>query len=68
MPIEDSMLLMEYGTPKEGRYVGGKPQWNRVTTNHESMTSRFISGRGHMGYPEALSVVFSWLETVMNKS
>jgi hypothetical protein len=66
MPIEDSVLLMEYGTPKEGRYVGGKSEENRVTTNHEYTISRFISGRGHMGYPEALSVVFSWLETVMN--
>jgi hypothetical protein len=44
MPIEDSMLLMEYGTPKE---------------------ARFIQGRAHMGYPEANSVVFPWLEQVM---
>lgn len=23
MPIEDSMLMMEYGTPKEGRFFTG---------------------------------------------
>ncbi|KAL2358800.1 Alpha/Beta hydrolase protein [Cryomyces antarcticus] len=44
MPVEDSMLLMEYGRPKE---------------------ARFIQGRAHMGYPEANSVVFPWLEEVM---
>jgi len=44
MPIEDSMLLAEYGSPKE---------------------FRFVQGRAHMGYPEANSYVFPWLEQVM---
>jgi Esterase FrsA-like len=44
MPIEDSMLLAEYGSPKE---------------------FRFVRGRAHMGYPEANSYVFPWLEEVM---
>ena len=41
---EDSMLLAEYGSPKE---------------------MRFVRGRAHMGYPEANSLVFPWLEEVM---
>ncbi|KIW08473.1 uncharacterized protein PV09_01375 [Verruconis gallopava] len=45
MPIEDSSLLAEYGSPKE---------------------FRFIQGRAHMGYPEANTYVFPWLEQVMN--
>jgi pimeloyl-ACP methyl ester carboxylesterase len=44
MPIEDSSLLAEYGSPKE---------------------FRFVQGRVHMGYPEANSHVFPWLEQVM---
>jgi pimeloyl-ACP methyl ester carboxylesterase len=44
MPIEDSSLLAEYGSPKE---------------------FRFIQGRAHMGYPEANTYVFPWLEQVM---
>jgi len=44
MPIEDSSLLAEYGSPKE---------------------FRFIQGRAHMGYPEANTHVFPWLEQVM---
>jgi pimeloyl-ACP methyl ester carboxylesterase len=44
MPIEDSSLLAEYGSPKE---------------------FRFVQGRYHMGYPEANSYVFPWLESVM---
>jgi len=45
MPVEDSMLLMEHGSPKE---------------------ARFIQGRAHMGYPEANSVVYPWMEQVMD--
>jgi hypothetical protein len=45
MPVEDSMLLMEYGSPKE---------------------ARFIQGRAHMGYPESNSVVYPWMEQVMD--
>lgn len=44
MPIEDSMLLAEYGSPKE---------------------MRFVTGRLHMGYPEANSFVYPWMESVM---
>ncbi|KAI4727683.1 alpha/beta-hydrolase [Aureobasidium sp. EXF-10728] len=44
MPIEDSMLLSEFGSPKE---------------------MRFISHRLHMGYPEANSYVYPWMEQVM---
>ncbi|KAF2732515.1 pigment biosynthesis protein Ayg1 [Polyplosphaeria fusca] len=44
MPIEDSMLLAEYGSPKE---------------------MRFIKERLHMGYPEANSTVYPWMEEVM---
>jgi hypothetical protein len=44
MPVEDSMLLAEYGSPKE---------------------MRFIKERLHMGYPEANSVVYPWLEEVL---
>jgi len=44
MPIEDSMVLAEYGSPKE---------------------MRFVLGRAHMGYPEANSIVYPWLEEVM---
>ncbi|KAF2810861.1 alpha/beta-hydrolase [Mytilinidion resinicola] len=44
MPIEDSTLLMEYGTPKEGR---------------------FVQGRAHMGYPEANSYVYPWMESIL---
>ncbi|EOA88069.1 hypothetical protein ACJQWK_01602 [Exserohilum turcicum] len=44
MPVEDSMLLAEYGRPKE---------------------MRFVTGRPHMGYPEANATVYPWLEEVM---
>jgi pimeloyl-ACP methyl ester carboxylesterase len=44
MPVEDSMLMMEYGIPKEGR---------------------FITGRLHMGYPEANGCIYPWMEQVM---
>ncbi|KAL1297326.1 hypothetical protein AAFC00_004874 [Neodothiora populina] len=44
MPIEDSMLMSEYGSPKESRY---------------------ITGRLHMGYPEANAYVYPWMEQVM---
>ncbi|KAG9519049.1 alpha/beta-hydrolase, partial [Aureobasidium melanogenum] len=44
MPIEDSMLLSEFGSPKE---------------------MRFVSHRLHMGYPEANSYVYPWMEQVM---
>lgn len=44
MPIEDSILLAEYGSPKE---------------------MRFVQGRLHMGYPEANSYVYPWMESVM---
>jgi len=44
MPIEDSMLLAEYGNVKE---------------------MRFVSGRAHMGYPEANGIVYPWLEKVL---
>lgn len=44
MPVEDSMLLAEYGGIKE---------------------MRFVSGRLHMGYPEANSYVYPWMEGVM---
>ena len=44
MPVEDSMLLAEYGSPKE---------------------MRFLQGRLHMGYPEANSIVYPWMEEVM---
>lgn len=44
MPIEDSMLLFEYGSPKE---------------------ARFVTGRLHMGYPEANGSVYPWMEQVM---
>jgi hypothetical protein len=44
MPIEDSMILAEYGSPKE---------------------IRFVKERAHMGYPEANSIVYLWLEEVM---
>lgn len=45
MPIEDSMLLAEYGSPKE---------------------MRFIRDRQHMGYPEANSHVYPWMQEIMN--
>ncbi|ORY10123.1 pigment biosynthesis protein Ayg1 [Clohesyomyces aquaticus] len=45
MPVEDSMLLAEYGSPKE---------------------MRFIQERFHMGYPEANSVVYPWMEEIMS--
>ncbi|KAF2257981.1 pigment biosynthesis protein Ayg1 [Lojkania enalia] len=44
MPVEDSMLLAEYGSPKE---------------------MRFIKERFHMGYPEANSVVYPWMESII---
>jgi len=44
MPIEDSTMLFEYGSPKEGR---------------------FFRGALHMGYPEANSCVYPWMEGVM---
>ncbi|THV88146.1 alpha/beta-hydrolase [Aureobasidium pullulans] len=44
MPVEDSMLLSEFGTPKE---------------------MRFITGRLHMGYPEANNHVYTWMEQVI---
>ncbi|KAF2117332.1 pigment biosynthesis protein Ayg1 [Lophiotrema nucula] len=44
MPVEDSLLLSEFGSPKE---------------------MRFMQGRLHMGYPEANSVVYPWMEEVM---
>lgn len=45
MPIEDSMLLAEYGSPKE---------------------MRFMQQRLHMGYPEANSTVYPWMEEVLS--
>ncbi|KAJ4349526.1 uncharacterized protein N0V89_008142 [Didymosphaeria variabile] len=45
MPMEDSVLLSEYGTPKE---------------------LRMVQGRAHMGYPEANSFVYPWMESIMN--
>ncbi len=45
MPIEDSMMLFEYGTPKE---------------------ARFFRGALHMGYPQANSAVYPWIEKVMD--
>ncbi|KAF1351066.1 pigment biosynthesis protein Ayg1 [Delphinella strobiligena] len=45
MPIEDSILMSEYGLPKE---------------------SRFITGRLHMGYPEANAYVYPWMESVVS--
>jgi pimeloyl-ACP methyl ester carboxylesterase len=47
MPVEDSMLLADYGSPKE---------------------MRFVKDRLHMGYPEANSVVFPWMESVMKST
>jgi hypothetical protein len=44
MPVEDSMLLAEYGSPKE---------------------MRFMQQRLHMGYPEANSTVYPWMQEVM---
>ncbi|KAF1998508.1 pigment biosynthesis protein Ayg1 [Amniculicola lignicola CBS 123094] len=44
MPAEDSLLLAEYGTPKE---------------------IRLVKDRLHMGYPEANSIVYPWMEEVM---
>jgi len=31
MPIEDSMLLMEYGSPKEGRFIQGRAHMGKCT-------------------------------------
>lgn len=45
MPVEDSLLLAEYGSPKE---------------------MRIVQGRAHMGYPEANSFVYPWMESVLN--
>ncbi|AEO64969.1 uncharacterized protein THITE_2142739 [Thermothielavioides terrestris NRRL 8126] len=44
MPIEDSLMLFEHGTPKEGRFFGGNL---------------------HMGYPQANSCVYPWMEEIM---
>ncbi|KAI1295171.1 Alpha/Beta hydrolase protein [Xylaria venustula] len=44
MPIEDSTLLFEYGSPKE---------------------ARFFPDALHMGYPDANSSVYPWMEEVM---
>lgn len=44
MPVEDSTLLCEYGSPKE---------------------LRLMTGRAHMGYPEANSFVYPWMESVL---
>lgn len=44
MPMEDSLVLAEYGRPKE---------------------IRCVKGRAHMGYPEANSIVYPWLEEVL---
>ncbi|KAI0975955.1 Alpha/Beta hydrolase protein [Xylaria arbuscula] len=44
MPIEDSTLLFEYGSPKE---------------------ARFFPNALHMGYPDANSSVYPWMEEVM---
>ncbi|KAF2438180.1 pigment biosynthesis protein Ayg1 [Karstenula rhodostoma CBS 690.94] len=45
MPVEDSMLLAEYGSPKE---------------------MRLMQGRAHMGYPEANSSVYPWMESLLD--
>lgn len=45
MPVEDSLLLCEYGSPKE---------------------IRMVQGRAHMGYPEANSHVYPWMESILN--
>lgn len=45
MPVEDSMLLAEYGSPKE---------------------MRLVPGRAHMGYPEANSFVYPWMESILS--
>jgi hypothetical protein len=44
MPVEDSVLLGEYGSVKE---------------------MRMMRGRAHMGYPEANSFVYPWMESIM---
>lgn len=44
MPIEDSGLLLEHGSPKE---------------------ARFFTGLTHMGNPDALVTIYSWLESVV---
>ncbi|KAF2638703.1 alpha/beta-hydrolase [Massarina eburnea CBS 473.64] len=44
MPLEDSILAAEFGSPKE---------------------MRFVTGRMHMGYPEANGTVYPWMEGVM---
>ena len=85
MPIEDSLLVLQHGNPKEARWVPFLPSISplphppcprkhvlesRATkstnaTPFPGPESRFIPERLHMGYPEANSYVYPWLEGVL---
>jgi hypothetical protein len=62
MPIEDSILPLEYGSPKEARYV-----WHAKVNscNILLINPRFFQKALHMGYPAANGSVYPWMESVM---
>ena len=73
MPIEDSILLLNHGSPKEARWVtpcfiGGEKvpislQESSLTVTFA--TRRFFPEQLHMGYPFSNDTVYLWLEEVM---
>lgn len=64
MPIEDSMLPSEYGTPKETRYVSDSNCM--VIMVLIVIDIRFFENALHMGYPAANGAVYPWMESVMD--
>ena len=64
MPIEDSMMLFEYGTPKEARYVEMTPPLV-LPVCYSNRGPRFVAGALHMGYPLANNYVYPWMESVV---
>ena len=76
MPIEDSLLLFNQGSPKEARWVHspcGKilsffyclQKYVGCEDIWLIVILRFFPGQQHMGYPFSNGSVYPWLEKVM---
>ena len=73
MPIEDSMLLLDYGSPKEARLVTPYSLSHKslITSLQESRLTlivtnpRFFPQQLHMGYPFSNATIYAWLEEIV---
>ena len=73
MPIEDSMLLLDHGSPKEARWVTlcSLSREKAPTSLQASSltviiaTRRFFPQQLHMGYPFSNAIIYLWLEEVL---